>query len=120
MRRLALALVVRPGSVAQQRPREREAQREQHERPAPGCEPKKNGTFSQAAFTGTGVVTHGIERGAPGEEHQEQDEGDGQEAAVVSAIRRTVGDQRASVSCIMPAMAGPVTASADQNTRLTR
>ena len=39
---------------------------------------------------------------------------------MVTAMRRTLGDQRASVSCIMPAMAGPVTASPDQNTRLTR
>src|SRR5262245_32601145 len=44
----------------------------------------------------------------------------GRNPAVVSAIRRTFGDQRASVSCIIPAMAGPVTASPDQNTRFTR
>ena len=32
----------------------------------------------------------------------------------------TLGDHRAWVSCIMAAMAGPVTASPDQNTRFTR
>ena len=44
----------------------------------------------------------------------------GRKPTVVTAMRRTLGDQRASVSCIMAAMAGPVTASADQKTRFTR
>src|SRR5207247_9534470 len=39
---------------------------------------------------------------------------------VVSESGRTLGDQRAAVSCMSPAMAGPVTARPDQKTRLTR
>jgi hypothetical protein len=35
-------------------------------------------------------------------------------------MRRTLGDQRASVSCIIAAIAGPVTASPDQKTRFAR
>ena len=44
----------------------------------------------------------------------------GRKAPVLSATRFTEGDQRASVSCIMAASAGPVMARLDQNRRLTR
>ena len=40
----------------------------------------------------------------------------GRKPIVVIARRRTLGDQRASVSCIMPATAGPVMASAPTRT----
>ena len=81
---------------------------------------QKNGVLSQAALTGTGVVTHCHRTARPKKSTTRSASETGRNPAVVSARRRTVGDQRASVSCIIAAMAGPVAASPDQNTTFTR
>jgi hypothetical protein len=81
---------------------------------------KKNGVFSQAALTGIGLSTHGYSTSRPKNSTSRSTKATGRKPTVVTARRRTLGDQRASVSCIIAATAGPVTASPDQNTRFTR
>src|SRR5207244_3216467 len=79
-----------------------------------------NGTFSHAALFGTGVRTHAYSSLRPPNRIAKSSSDTGRNPAVVSASRFTIGDHRASVSSIIPAMAGPVTARPDQKSRLTR
>jgi hypothetical protein len=82
--------------------------------------PQKKGVLSQNSLTGMGVRTQPYRVARPAKRIRSRTKATGRNPAVVSAIRRTAGDQRASVSCIMPAMAGPVAARPDQNTTFTR